>query len=1063
MNKMLIKIFIMGLIISQGYIIAQPNNEWYNKPDVFQVNRLSAHTTLMPYSTVSEALSGDRTSSPFYSTLKGDWKFKLDPNPAGRDTTFYKDDADVGNWGNIKVPGNWETQGYDHAIYTNITYPWTGVENPAPPVSPTIDNPVGSYRREFTVPQSWDGKKIFLSFEGVSSAFYVWVNGNYVGYGEDSFTSKDYDITGYVREGANNISVQVFRWSDASWLEDQDMIRLSGIFRDVFLFSTPSVHLNDFHYVTDLDGSYSGAELTVKAEVKSYAESAPSGYSVEAMVYDENGGEVTSLQLGEVSFGSGDEIELSNTTSVSSINTWSAEFPNLYTLVVALKDESGNIIETESCKLGFREFEISGGQMKINGQPIMLKGVDRHETDPDYGKTISYERMLQDILIMKKFNINAVRTSHYPNDPVWYELCDQYGIYVIDETNLETHGRREQIPTSLPEWTENCIDRARSMVERDKNHPSIVIWSLGNEAGSGNNFRLMADWIHENDPTRVIHYEGYNEVADITSHMYARVESVEQYGASGSQKPYILCEYAHAMGNSVGNLYQYWDVIEKYPNLQGAFIWDYIDQGLRNSSGGFSYGGDWGDNPNDADFCANGIVNADRVLQPEIYEVKKVYQNIKMKESNLLSGQIEIDNHFLFTNVNMFDGTWQLFEDDNVINNGTLASSDLDITPLTNKIVTIDFGTPELKSGTEYWLNLSFKLKEGTIWAEAGHEIAAEQFKIPFDVPDAIPVDTTAIPVISFLESADSLVISNDNLHLVFNKETGTISSYVYNDVKLLETGPAPNFWRAPNSNDYGNGMQNRCATWKDAGKNKSLVSINVEQSSNYKVNVVVNYSYPTSTQSNGNIIYEIFGDGNIVLSSTLTPGSPHLPEIPEVGLMCNVPADFSNISWYGRGPNENYWDRKTGSNVGVYTSTVDSFFFPYIRPQETGNRTDVRWMTLTNNSGSGLMVVGMPEIEVNASQYTFDELESKKHPNELMKSNSIILRMNYHQMGVGGDDSWGAKPHPEFTMYSNKTYTYQFRMAPITDVSKAMEKSNFFFQTSQQLKRPILLENPVR
>jgi beta-galactosidase len=1015
----------------------------------------------MPYGNETSALLGDRTASPYYFSLNGTWKFHIATNPSQRDTSFYKDTANVSGFGNIIVPGNWETQGYDHPNYTNSQYPWTLFDHQSPPQAPTVYNPVGSYRREFTVPSTWNGRQIFLSFQGIGSAFYVWVNGNYVGYGEDSFTPKEFDITKYLRTGTNNISVEVYRWSDGSWLEDQDMIRLSGIFRDVFLFSTPPVHIEDFHYTTDLDGSYTNASLIVKANLKYYSQTAPAGFTVEAAVYNSIGGQVTSLPLGTASFSTSDETQVSQSTSVSNPDKWSAEFPNLYTLVIVLKDPGGNVIETESCLLGFRKFELSGGQMKINGKPILFKGVDRHEIDPQTGKTLTYDRMVQDITIMKQFNINAVRTSHYPNYPQWYELCDKYGIYVIDETNLESHGVRDILPASDPQWTQDCIDRVKSMVERDKNHPCVLIWSLGNEAGGGSNFQAMADWVHQNEPTRPVHYEGDNQVADMNSWMYPSVESVEQYGASGNTKPLILCEYSHAMGNSEGNIYQYWDAIEKYPNLQGAFIWDFVDQGLWNASRtGFLYGGDWGDNPNDADFCANGLVSADRTLQPEIYEVKKVYQNIKVKAVDSLKGQVEIKNYYRFTNVNSFHGTWKLMEDNNQLNSGSFTASDLDIPPLTSKVITIGFGTPAVKAGAKYWLNLSFTLAKNELWADAGHEIASEQIQIPFVVPEAPMIDTLQLPTLSMNEFKDSIIVSNTNLRLVFDKNAGTISSFMYQGTKLLETGPVPSFWRAPNSNDRGNGMPTRCATWKTASQGRTVTGVTVKNISTRQIQVAVNFSYPTSTKSYGIVIYDIYGDGNVVISSTLVPGNAQLPEIPEVGMLCTVPADFSTITWYGRGPFENYWDRKKGANVGVYTTTVDSMFVSYIRPQETGNRTDVQWVCLTNSSGNGLMAVGMPNIEFNALQYTPWELDSKgtQHPFNLVKNSSTVLRLNYHQMGLGGDNSWGARPHPEFTLYSNKTYTYQYRIVPVTSVQQAMNMSRVSYSELSTVTVPSLI-----
>jgi beta-galactosidase len=1033
---------------------AQPQDEWNNQPEKFQVNRQEAHATLMPYADIASALKGDRTASPYYLSLNGTWKFHIADNPAQKDQDFYLDDADVSDWGDIVVPGNWQTQGYDYPIYTNVQYPWTGYENPRPPQAPTVYNPVGSYRREFTIPTGWDGRQVFLSFQGVESAFYVWINGHYIGYSEDSYTPAEFNVTDDLRTGTNNISVQVYRWSDGSWLEDQDFIRLSGIFRDVYLFSTPGVHIYDFFSTTDLDESYRNATWTLQATVRHFLPSPPTGYAVEAMLYDSQNTMISSLKNMPVSFDGNDQAAVTESALVTDPLKWSAEHPNLYTLVLALKNAAGDIIETESCQIGFREFELSGGQMKINGVPIMFKGVDRHEIDPDDGRAVKFDRMVQDILIMKQHNINAVRTSHYPNNPLWYELCDRYGIYIIDETNLETHGVRNTVPDSDPRWTENCVDRIKSMVERDKNHPCVLIWSLGNEMGRGSDFQVMADWVRQRDATRLVHDEQYNEIADMTSHMYSSVEYLHNYGESGNSKPFILCEYAHAMGNSVGNLYQYWDEIEAYPNLQGAFIWDFVDQALRGPQG-FLYGGDWGDNPNDGNFCANGIISADRKLQPEIYEVKKLYQNIKAKPIDLLKGQIEIFNHFLFTNVNTFTGQWKLLADDKEIKSGSFSASALDIAPLTSKIITVDIGQPRLEAGSEYWLNLSFKLAQDELWAKAGHEIAAGQFKIPFETPEVARIDTTKILPMTVVETSDSIKVSNNNFSLTFDKKTGAIASYIFQGTPLLTEGPVPNFWRAPNDNDKGNGMPNRCRTWRNTGQNRTVKGLTLNKISSRHIQVVVNFSYPTSTESYGLVSYSIFGSGDIIVSATLTPGSKSLPEIPEVGMLLKLPVEFDNVTWYGRGPAENYWDRKTGYNVGVYSSSVDDMFFDYIEPQETGNRTDVRWVTCTNQAGIGLLAVGMPVMEVNALRYTPWELDSKAHPFELVKSDDLILRLNYHQMGLGGDNSWGARPHPEFTMTADKVYSYQFRLSPINKAASAMGKSKEVFPTAPQTKVP--------
>ncbi|WP_422449137.1 glycoside hydrolase family 2 TIM barrel-domain containing protein [Thermoanaerobacterium sp. DL9XJH110] len=1239
-------------------VFAMPSDgvkEWDGNPEKFEVNTEPPHATFIPFADVETALERDREKSPYYMSLNGLWKFHCSDNPASRPADFYKEDYDVSGWDEIKVPSNWQLEGYDYPIYTNITYPWRGYENPSPPKAPTVYNPVGSYRRTFTIPESWAGREVFLSFQGVSSAFYVWVNGQEVGYDEDSFTPSEFNITKYLKPGENTLAVEVYRWSDASWMEDQDFIRLSGIFRDVYLYSTPKVHIRDFRVRTDLDDQYQDATLNIKVDVRNLGAAEPDAYKVEAMLYDAAKQPVFAEPVVmDVAFNGQQEVSVEKNQFVENPLKWSAEEPNLYTLVLSLKDSTGAITETAGCRLGFREFKIENGQMKLNGRPIMFKGVNRHEIDPDTGKTMTKERMLEDILLMKRYNINAVRTSHYPNDPYWYDLCDEYGIYLIDEANLESHGASGTLPKSDPKWTAACIDRMRSMVERDKNHPSVLIWSLGNEAGNGDNFGAMADWARQADPTRLIHYEGDNRWADVESRMYSSVEYVESYGKSGNQKPFILCEYAHAMGNSVGNLYQYWDVMEKYPNLQGAFIWDWVDQALRwptpvkkslfdkstnqfkaemfgelqdgkegkalkgyallpnepalNITGKaltleawvkpeitntdnviiakgdsqfalkytsnylgqnrsviefyiydkdipgqwtqwvaavtdvptdwfgnwhhvagtydgtmlklyidgelkaakettakitentypvgigrdvernrsfnglidkvriynralsleelnndtrlpdentvlwmdfdevreesyeqkeyFAYGGDWGDNPNDGNFCANGLVFPDRTVQPELYEVKKVYQNVAIKAVDLVNGQIKIENEYLFTNLNAFNVTWKLMEDDKVIDEGELPR--LDIEPLTSRVVTIPFEKPQMKPGAEYWLNISFTLPEATSWAPAGHEIAREQFKVPFEVADAPVLDTSEMPALDVGEADEEITIEGQDFTIVFDKAKGTISSFTYNGKQILKEGPVPNFWRAPNDNDKGNGMPGRTATWRYAGKNRQINNVTVTRLADNIVRITVNATLPTTSPSDYKTTYTIYGSGDVVVKNTLIPGTG-LPEIPEIGNILTLPEEFENITWYGRGPQENYWDRNTGADVGVYSGTVDEQFIPYLEPQETGNKTDVRWVTLTNDEGVGLLAVGMPLLEVNALHYTPEDLSTASHPYKLVRRDDITLRLNYRQMGVGGDNSWGARPHPEFTLYADKPYSYSYRLKPVTAASSPM------------------------
>lgn len=1200
-----------------------------------------------------------KNPSPYYQTLNGDWKFHFAKNPDSRPADFFKDSYDTSKWKDIKVPGNWQMQGYDFPIYTNVTYPFWGNGNSTnvqPPFAPTQYNPVGSYKRTFTIPTGWEGRQTFISFQGVESAFYVWVNGQKVGYSEDSFTAKDFNITPYLKEGENTLAVEVYRWSDGSWLEDQDFFRFSGIFRDVYLVSTPSVHIRDFTVVTDLDAEYKDANMKLSVDVRSYLPDARA-HTIEAMLYDANEQPVFAAPVAmEVRFDGKAEAEASASKLVADPLKWSAEDPNLYTMVFSLKNEEGKVIEAAGTRVGFREFEVelmkdgsNKQQMLLNGKPILLKGVNRHEWSPDTGRALDVELMIRDMELMKLHNINAVRTSHYPNHPFWYALADRYGLYVLNEVNLETHGIQSTVPTNKAEWLDNIKDRSKSLVERDKNHPSVLIWSLGNESGQGSNFIAQSEYIRSLDPTRPIHYEGYNDVrvTDMVSQMYARYTTLETYANGNDPRPYILCEYAHAMGNSVGNLQEYWDVIRKYPNLQGAFIWDWVDQTIRTSTpsertylsdesgsyeadftgevadsdgeaagvlqpgdrytasvtmprddkynltgsftleawvkplanvsnspiiakgdtqfslkmngtdklevfiyrngtwnaatanlpsnwlnewhhvagtyngselklyidgsyaatkaitGSFSsnsypltigkdsqtgrssnmsfdkvrvynrslaleelndsarkpddsvvlwldfnpqdvrteqleakeyfgYGGDFGDSPNDGSFSANGLISSDRTIQPEILEVKQVYQDIQMKAVDLASGRIEIKNEFLFTNLNQYEAVWEVKADHQTIQQGVLDQEQLNIAALSSKQVSVPYTWPSAKPGTEYWLQLSFRLKNDTLWAERGHEIAKQQFKLPVNAGAQPAEDLSSMPAMDVREQPEGVTISTDEMEMVFNKLTGTIDSFTYQGVELIKEGPAPHFWRAANGNDKGNGYSSRTATWKYAGQNRSVANVHVEKIGETVVRIDVEGSLPTTAVSAYKTTYTIFGNGDIAVRNELKPGGSSLPEIPEVGTILTIPQQFENMSWYGRGPLENYQDRKTGYDVGLYNGTVDDQFVPYVEPSETGNKTDVRWVALTNEDGAGIMAIGAPVIEANALHYTPFDLDNAAHPYELTYRDDITLRLNYKQMGVGGDDSWGARPHSEYTLYPDKDYTYSYTLRPI-------------------------------
>lgn len=1042
--------------MAKKFVYTPPANgypEWNNNPQIFQLNRMEAHATLMPYRTEAEALAGDRTASDSYQSLNGTWKFHFAENAQGRPQEFYKNDYDSSGWADIAVPAHWQLQGFDFPQYTNIIYPWVGHEDVKPPYAPVKYNPVGSYIRSFNVPAAWAEQPVYISFQGVESAFYVWVNGDLVGFSQDSFTPAEFDITPYLVAGENKLAVEVYRWSDASWLEDQDFWRLSGIFRDVYLYSTPVTHIADFKVTTELDEALQGAELHIQAKVTNYDGSGTGTRRVEAVLYDREQQAVWAAPLSaeiQVSGSLEQTVELSAHVELPAL--WSAEKPNLYTLVLSLKDENGGLLETESCKVGFRKFEINDGLMKINGQRIVFKGVNRHEFDTDRGRSVDDASMLSDILLMKQYNINAVRTSHYPNNTRWYELCDEYGLYVIDETNLETHGawsygqeeEGDTVPGSKPEWTGAVLDRANSMMQRDKNHPSIIIWSLGNESWGGDNFIKMHDFLREADPSRIVHYEGIfhcrgsEAASDVESQMYTKIEQVEAYARNKPKKPFILCEYSHAMGNSCGNLFKYWELFDKYPVLQGGFIWDWIDQSIRTTTpDGITYqayGGDFGDTPNDGNFCGNGLIFADRTVSPKLFEVKKCYQNVKFAGVDLAKGQVSVTNQFLFTDLKEFDWVWQV--ERNGILAGEVKRGEFAVGPLQTTTIELDWDALQVTfPKDEFVLTVSLQLKEDTIWAKQGHEVAWEQFLLPVSqvrtATDAIAQAESAAAVselgaVQVTTTAEAITLKGSSFSLQFSKATGDITSYVYDGSELFLTGPAPNFWRAYTDNDRGNQHHIRCAPWQEAGSGRTLLHLQAKTAASGGAEVQVHYELATVPGSSVKLVYTVSSDGEVEVRMELVPGA-NLPEIPEIGVMLELDRSFQLLRWYGRGPHENYWDRATGAKLALHSGTVEEQFVPYLRPQECGNKTDVRFATLTNADGRGLRIAGLPTVELNALPYSPAELEAHDHTYKLPASDKVVLRVNYKQMGVGGDDSWGARTHPEFTLFANRTYAYSF------------------------------------
>lgn len=1032
------------------YVYQAPANgypEWNNNPEITHLNRMEAHAALVPFHTEEAAMKGDYSLSRYFKSLNGLWKFYLSPNPEKGCRDFYKNDFDCSSWKEINVPSNWQFQGYDYPQYVNVRYPWTDSEELKPPYAPTVYNPLGSYIRYFSVPEEWDGQPVFISFQGVESAFYVWINGDLVGFSKDSFSPSEFDITPYLLHGENKLAVEVYRWCDASWLEDQDFWRLSGIFREVYLYTTPRQHVYDCFVRTELDQDYRNAELKVHMKLKNFQESAAM-VTLEAQLFDLSQKPVLDLPVNlEAALPAEKFYETDFSAAVRHPLKWSAEQPNLYILVLSLKNREGSLLEAISLRVGFREFEIKDGLMKINGQRIVFKGVNRHEFSCEKGRALDREDMLTDIRLMKKHNINAVRTSHYPNHPVWYDLCDEYGIYVIDETNLETHGtwdfhqteeEEQNIPGSKPCWTNAVLDRANSLFQRDKNHPSVIIWSLGNESFGGDNFIKMHDLFLENDPGRLIHYEGafhyrkYETVSDIESQMYTSPRELELYAVNKfGKKPFILCEYCHSMGNSTGNLFKYTELFDKYPVLQGGFIWDWIDQAIRTKSPEgqefLGYGGDFGDRPNDGNFCGNGLIFANRTVSPKLLEVKKCYQNIKITAENLSKGQIRIENKYLFTPLEEYELLWEVIKNGIPVSQGSCC---VNLEPGSSAVTAIPL--PSLSSESveeEFFLNLSFVLKSSTVWAEAGHEVAFEQFKLPAVIHLERKADLP-LPGVELTEQEGSLIITGKPFQAVFDRNTGILTAYNYKGTELIRKGPAPNFWRASTDNDKGTQLPIRCAAWKEAGSLRRLLDFSIEEEKD-KVVLTQLFEIPTTQPSICKLVYVVYGDGLIRIQGELVPGD-NLPEIPEFGMLLLLDEAFENFSWYGKGPQENYWDRSSGARIGIYSGTVREQLTPYLKPQECGNKTEVRWASFTNRQGAGITISGAPVVEVNALPYTPLELEKASHLHQLPGSDKIAVRVNYRQMGVGGDDSWGARTHPEFTLYSNRSYCYSFSLKGI-------------------------------
>ncbi|MRX69773.1 beta-galactosidase [Flavobacterium resistens] len=1018
-------------------------NDWEN-PEVFQINREPARASFLPYADEASAIKDIYTSSPWYFSLNGNWKFSWAPTPDERPKDFYKADFNTINWKEISVPSNWELKGYGIPIYTNITYPFER----NPPFINHSDNPVGSYKRDFILPENWKNRHVFLHFEAGTSAMYIWVNGEKVGYTENTKSPAEFDISKYLKPGKNNVAVEVYRWSDGSYLEDQDFWRLSGIDRNVYLYSTDHIRISDFFAKPDLDTNYKNGSLNVDVSLKNLTSIAVNNQKLEAKLIDVSGTTVFAKEL-KVNF-EGNKIQTINfSQDVSNPKLWSSEAPNLYNLVLTLKNEKGNVVESVSTEIGFRKVELKNGQLLVNGVRIMFHGVNIHETNPITGHYQDEATMMKDIKLMKQFNINAVRLSHYPNNVLWMKLCNKYGLYLVDEANIESHGmgvegqpliwmNPKTNPGHLREWYNAHMDRIYSLVERDKNAPSVIIWSLGNESANGQVFHDAYKWIKNRDKTRLVQFEQAkeNENTDVVCPMYPKIEYMKEYASRKEvTRPFIMCEYSHAMGNSNGNFQEYWDIIRGSKNMQGGFIWDWVDQGFeaKDEVGRkyWAYGGDLGSQnyTNDENDCNNGLLLPDRTPNPAAFEVKKVYQDILFHAVDVKNGVIKITNDFGFTNLSSYNFNYQVLENGKVIKEGQI---EVDLNPKSEKEFKIDLPKITSKPGFEYLLNVFANTKTGSELMPQNFEIAREQFVIEDGdyFTQAVQRNSSS----SIKEEKTEFVLNAANVVVKISKTTGLITYYSSKGEEYFKQYPEPNFWRAPTDNDFGNKMPIKSNVWRTAGNNYTLESI--QQTEENGKNYVVAKLKLNDVSSDYTIKYSLNNDGALEILPSFKRGNNPVPEMPRFGMIFSLKSDFENLDYYGRGPWENYPDRKDSALKGIYQSKVADQYVSYTRPQENGYKTDVRWFKLSDKYGNGLEIKGLQSLgmsTLNNYPSDFDPGLTKKnqHISDITPRKEIVVCADLTQRGLGGDTSWGAYPHEQYLLKESE-YSYGFVIKPI-------------------------------
>ncbi len=1024
-------LFLGALAIAMS-VSAQKPKMWLD-PEVNQENRKEARAAYFAYENTELAAQADKSKSARYLDLTGEWKFNFVKNHNEAPQGFFAVGYDDSKWDNFPVPGLFEILGYGDRIYRNAGYPWNLQFEPNPPYIEERNNYTGSYRKSFMIPADWKGQQVYLHVGSATSNLMVWVNGKYVGYSEDAKMAAEFDITPYLVPGKENlVAMQVMRWCDGSYLEDQDFWRFTGIAREVYMYARPQVRVDDLFILPDLDKNYKNGTLKISATAENAA-----GKSLRYTLKDATGKVVKSAATAI-----NGEGKAETTMAVSNPAKWTAETPYLYTLGIELVD-GDQVIEAISQKVGFRKVELKNFQVLVNGKPVYFKGANRHELDPDFGYVVSVERMIQDIKIMKELNINAVRTCHYPDDPRWYELCDEYGLYVVAEANIESHGMGygERTLAKNPAFAKAHLERNISNVMTFKNHPSIIFWSLGNEAGNGPNFEAAYDWIKAYDNSRPTQYEQACNArnSDIRCPMYADYNYMERYGKN-PDKPLIQCEYAHAMGNSIGGLKEYWDLIRQYPALQGGFIWDFVDQGLRdkNKEGKeiFTYGGDYGRYPaSDNNFNCNGIIAPDRRYNPHAYEVRYNYQNIWATAKDLKKGQVEVYNENFFTDLADYYLVWTLLEEGKEVANGQVDK--LNVPAQSKKVVTLKGFKFPAANGKEYMLNVEFRLKEAQPLLAKDYMVAHEQFQLTeyaYPTVEAIAAAEGA-PVSEDVHVA-CLILKGGDLTVTWNRSNGWIEYIDVNDTPMMEKGHAlkPNFWRAPTDNDFGAGLQRRFADWKEPGLRLTREGLKWTKEGN---NMVVTAEYEMRKLEATLVMkYILTADGQLIVNQSLKAGENKegKPQLFRFGMQMVMPEAYANIEYYGKGPGENYIDRNNDETIGVYTQKVADQYFPYIRPQESGNKTEVRYWRVLDNAGKGLEFYGTEALNATALNYAQDDLDDgwdkdQRHSGDLTPRDFTVVSIDKQQFGIGCVNSWGAWPRREYQMpYGDYEYTFVIR-----------------------------------